>query len=489
MTPQQTLQKYFGYGNFREGQLEIIQAIIHKKPTLAILHTGGGKSICFQIPGLIFPGITIVISPLISLMKDQVDQLRHRHIPATYINSTLEKKEIQNRYQQITENSYKFVYVAPERLNSLQFIKLCQNIEISFIAVDEAHCISMWGHDFRPSYLNIMNFVHKLKLKTKLAIAAFTATATPQVRADIISQLQLQEPQIFLNTFKRDNLSFWVIPCLDSFNQELALFIILKKHISQAGIIYTTTRLKAEYLTRLIKHYWGQDFPIAAYHAGLEKELRAQTQDDFIKNKLHMIVATNAFGMGVDKPNVRWVIHYQMPGSIENYYQEAGRAGRDKKPANCYLLSNPADVKIQYEFICHTHPDKKHPRHKHQLQQLKKLIGYAQATHCRQQFLLEYFGEKSTTCGECDTCTHQKLTLSAADKEYYQRLVSIQKENQELIFTRKLLLLLSLHHPQTVQEYLKIPGIGAGWVEKWYNLISAKLEKGVLYVDDFTTID
>lgn len=470
MTPKQTLQKYFGFDNFRAGQLDIINSILAKKDTLAILPTGGGKSICFQIPGLIMPGTTLVISPLISLMKDQVDALLKKNIAATYINSSLKHSEIQKRLQQLSQQKYKFVYISPERLKTLQFIKVCQKIKISLVAVDEAHCISMWGHDFRPEYTQINQFINSLPAQP--TIAAFTATATKKVRADIIASLELNQPQIFLNSFKRENLSFHVTTCNDNFSQELALFIILKKHRSQAGIIYTTTQKKAAYISRLIKHYWGNDFPISAYHAGLETKLRANIQDQFLTNQLQIITATNAFGMGVDKANVRWVIHYQVSGSLENYYQEAGRAGRDQQPANCYLLFNPIDLEIQKVFINQAHPNENNPLRIHQLNQLQQITTYAKSNSCRQQFILNYFDEKGKPCDQCDICQHTQLKPSTADQNYYQFLSQINLDLNEIVFTQKLMHLLSIHRPQTRSEFLKIPGIGKGWLEKWYNPIS-----------------
>jgi len=474
-TPQQTLQKYFGYSNFRHGQEDIINAILLGKDTLAILPTGGGKSICFQIPGLMLSGTTLVISPLISLMKDQVDALIKKNIAATFINSSLKNKEVKNRLTNLAQQKYKFVYIAPERLQTIQFIKVCQQIKIPFIAIDEAHCISMWGHDFRPEYTQINQFVNRLT--TQPAIAAFTATATKRVRKDIVTSLKLDRPQIFLNSFKRDNLSFHITNCSDNFSQELALFIILKKHQGQAGIIYTTTQKKAEYLAELIKHYWGSNFPINAYHAGLEADLRAVIQDRFLDNQLQIITATNAFGMGVDKANVKWVIHYQVSGNLENYYQEAGRAGRDRQPADCYLLFNPADIEIQKIFINKSHPENDDPLRIHQLSQLQQMITYAKSRVCRQQFILKYFDEKGEICEQCDICKHTKLKPNTADQQYYQFLSQTRQLIPGQVFTPKLIQLLSIHRPETKNEFLKIPGIGAGWIEKWYNQVSKILEK------------
>ena len=338
------------------------------------------------------------------------------------------------------------------------------------------------GHDFRPQYTQINQFINQLT--TQPTLAAFTATATKKVRTDIIASLKLNQPQIFLNSFKRDNLSFHVTGCADNFWQELALFMILKKHRHQAGIIYTTTQKKSEYIAELIKHYWGDNFPISAYHAGLETQLRADIQDQFLNNQLQIITATNAFGMGVDKSNVKWVIHYQISGSLENYYQEAGRAGRDRQPANCYLLFNPVDLEIQKVFIDHAHPEEDHPLRTHQLQQLQQMVAYAKTYTCRQQFILKYFDEQGAVCQQCDRCQYTQLQPTAADQDYYQFIIHLTQHFNQLIFTPKLAQLTSIHRPQTKAEFLKIPGVGLGWMKKWYNPVSRILEKRNARVND-----
>lgn len=297
LSPLKTLHKYFGYPSFRPGQIEIIRSIISGKDTLALLPTGGGKSICFQIPGIILPGTCIVVSPLISLMKDQVDQLTKRGISATYINSSLKKEEIENRLANLAQ--YKFCYVAPERLKTKSFQIICQDLQISLLIIDEAHCISEWGHDFRPSYTDINKFA--ISLKSRPIVAAFTATATKRVVEDIISSLQLIKPQTFSQGFYRHNLHFSVISCASNYQKEVWLFRLLKLNQGKSGIIYTMTRERTEYLVELLKQF---HITAACYHGGLPSQQRATIQDQFIKNKIPLIVATNAFGMGIDKPKV-----------------------------------------------------------------------------------------------------------------------------------------------------------------------------------------
>lgn len=485
---EKTLLKYFGYQSFRPGQLDIVRTLLKKNDALIILPTGGGKSICFQVPGLIFPGVTLVISPLISLMKDQVDTLIKKNILATYLNSTLPEGELESRLREIRNLTYKFVYVAPERLQNEEFIQVCQNIPIDFVAIDEAHCVSMWGHDFRPSYKRIPVFFQKLSRRP--IVAAFTATATHLVQNEISTFLQLQDPQKFTKSFLRDNLTLYNFLCSTQFEKEITLLRLIQKHRGESGIIYTSTRKKTEYLAQYINFLFGNHLsgPVLFYHGGMSSQKRAEVQEAFLNDKAQLIIATNAFGMGVDKSNIRYVIHYQIPGNLENYYQEAGRAGRDRHPAFCYLLSYPPDLSIQVELLKKSFASLSKQHQKIKIQKLKYMIAYAKNTDCLQKTILKYFGENifDDRCTQCSYCLRIKSShyIRKADVKkikkifyYLKHLAKKHKIDPSQIMSKKVIHYMVLLQPQTKNDFLKIPGIGNGWIEQWHDTIQRYLEK------------
>lgn len=388
------LKKYYGYTSFRKGQEDIINSIINKNDVLAIMPTGGGKSICYQIPSMVLEGITIVISPLISLMKDQVDTLKTMGINATYINSSLGHQEFNEILDNIRDDKYKIIYVAPERLDSYEFINIIRDKNISQVAIDEAHCVSQWGHDFRLSYTKIHYFIENFI--SRPVVTAFTATASKEVREDIKSSLRLKSPDIYISGFNRENL---YINIVKSSSKNKYIIDYLENHKEKSGIIYAATRKDVE------KIYDGLEkrgYSVSKYHAGLSKDERDKNQEDFINDKINIMIATNAFGMGIDKPNIRWVIHYNMPQSIENYYQEIGRAGRDNEESECILLFSPGDVHIQQYLIDISVDNPKRKLFQHEkLQQMKDLIY---SNDCYRKSILNYFGDDFE--GNCDSCSN-----------------------------------------------------------------------------------
>lgn len=403
--PISILKKYYGYDDFREGQESVINTILEGNDCLAIMPTGAGKSICYQIPALMFDGITIVISPLISLMQDQVKALKSAQIEACYINSYLTDLEIAKVFADVSDGKYKIMYVSPERLDNVKFWEYCRSLNISMVTVDEAHCLSQWGQDFRPSYLRISEFVKRLPKRP--VVSAFTATATAAVKNDIIERLELINPQITSTGYDRTNLYYRVEATT---KKEKYIVDYILQHQNQAGIIYCATRKNVEKIYEaLIK----VGINATMYHAGLSNSNRKKNQDDFIYDRKDIIVATNAFGMGIDKSNVRFVIHYNMPQSIENYYQEAGRAGRDGEEAECTLLFSSQDIVINKfllenkDFSNVPHEDVELVKHNDSLR-LKAMIEYCQTTSCLRNYILTYFGEnKKGNCNKCGNCSRE----------------------------------------------------------------------------------
>ncbi|WP_418984964.1 DNA helicase RecQ [Agathobaculum sp.] len=404
-TAQEILKQYFGYDSFRPGQDELVQAILSGRDTLGIMPTGAGKSICYQVPALALPGLTLVVSPLISLMKDQVGALNEAGVPAACINSAMSFEEMRDALYFAGRGQYKLLYVAPERLTAPFFLDFARRVPISMVTVDEAHCISQWGQDFRPSYLKILDFLAALPQRP--LVSAFTATATAEVRDDIIRALGLEEPFVITTGFDRPNLYFAVEK---PSSKPSALLAHLMQRRDKSGIVYCSTRKTVEEVCDMLL---SRGLPATRYHAGLDPEERLANQDDFLYDRKTVMVATNAFGMGIDKSNVSFVIHYNMPKNMESYYQEAGRAGRDGEAADCILLYNGQDVRTAEFLIEHSHEnedesmDEKTRRQliERDMERLKQMTFYATTTDCLRRYILNYFGEKAPLCcGHCGNC-------------------------------------------------------------------------------------
>lgn len=413
-TPEEALKALFGYGTFRPGQKEVIDNILSGRDVFAVMPTGAGKSVCYQIPAMLLSGITIVISPLISLMQDQVKALNEAGIPAAFINSSLSENMFYETVNRARRGVYKIIYVAPERLVTDSFLELAQDIRISMLTVDEAHCISQWGQDFRPSYMKIVEFVRLLDRRP--VISAFTATATENVRDDIVCTLGLVNPYTLVTGFDRENLFFQVEKPK---KKEQYILDYIAEHEGDSGIIYCATRKNVDNLYDLLK---SRGISAAKYHAGMSAEERKRMQDAFVFDYISIVVATNAFGMGIDKSNVRFVIHYNMPQSMENYYQEAGRAGRDGLDSKCILLFSPQDIVInrfllerkEMSDLDETDKQTIRERDSRRLQVMEK---YCYTTECLRNYILKYFGENpDKPCGDCGNCLHEFETLDMTDE-------------------------------------------------------------------------
>lgn len=428
MNKKEILQRYFGYSSFRKGQEELIDSLLAGRDVLGIMPTGAGKSVCYQVPALMTDGVALVVSPLISLMKDQVNALVQQGVRAAYFNSSLTDAQYSKALFNALQGMYKIIYVAPERLDTVSFLNFAKRIKIALVAVDEAHCVSQWGQDFRPSYLNINRFLSKLPYRP--TIGAFTATATDEVRDDIIRILQLQNPAVVTTGFDRSNLFFSV---LRPQKKSAKLLELLKERRGKAGIIYCSSRKRVEKLCDLLN---AEGYAATRYHAGLIAEERTKNQDDFVYDRKQIMVATNAFGMGIDKSDVRFVIHYNMPKNLESYYQEAGRAGRDGQDADCILLYGKQDVVTCRHFIEDAEPNEQMTEEqiavfkKKEEDRLRSMTFYCTTGDCLRKFMLGYFGDTyEETCEKCSNCL-TKFEVVDATVEAQKILSCIIKTGQ-----------------------------------------------------------
>lgn len=496
---EKALKQVFGYDSFRPGQATLAESLLQGRDALGVMPTGAGKSICFQIPGILLPGITLVVSPLISLMRDQVNALVQAGVRGAYLNSSLTPRQYQKALYNARQGVYKIIYVAPERLLTPDFLDFALHTEISLLCVDEAHCVSQWGQDFRPSYLKIRQFIETLPHRP--VVGAFTATATQQVRQDILRLLNLQHPRIVVTGFNRENLYFGVRRPRDKFSE---LLHILREEKGKSGIIYCATRKTVEQVCQNLQE---AGFPAARYHAGLPDEERQQSQEDFLYDRKPIMVATNAFGMGIDKSNVSFVVHYHMPKDLESYYQEAGRAGRDGSPARCILLYSGADVRLNQFMIEKEQENEELDAETarqvrgNELERLKQMTFYATNHRCLRRFLLRYFGENPPDhCGNCSVCLKEApsraaqelrpvqkpapLPKGAEDPELFQRLRQLRLTLARsagippyAVFTDATLWEMSARKPRNEAELLSVSGVGEQKLRRYGRLFLEEIRK------------
>lgn len=479
------LRQVFGYDQFRPGQEEVVNSLLEGQDVLAVMPTGAGKSICYQLPALLRQGVAVVVSPLISLMKDQVQSLLQMGVRAAYINSSLSEAQCRKALGNAASGMYKIVYVAPERLLTPGFLWFAEQVQISLLCVDEAHCVSQWGQDFRPSYLQIPEFLRRQP--GKIPVGAFTATATQKVRQDICRMLELRQPLELTTGFDRPNLYFEV-QVLEEKEKYEVLRDYLRRHSDTSGIVYCSTRKKVDLVYSRLE---ADGFHPARYHAGLDAQTRQEAQDDFLFDRVRVMVATNAFGMGIDKSNVAFVIHYNMPLDLESYYQEAGRAGRDGQPADCILLYSPGDVRTGNFLIDNTDepvaPGETEDNHRElQRERLRKMTFYCHSRFCLRGELLRYFGQRTwKPCGNCSVCCPQQQKASPVQlmarraqqqtvweerdldaalltrlKEMRLTLAKRQGVPAFVVFTDATLREICARRPQTEEELMRVPGIG-----------------------------
>ena len=418
MNKLETLRHYFGHDSFRPGQDVMVDALLSGRDALGVMPTGAGKSMCYQVPALMKEGITLVISPLISLMADQVAALKAAGVPAAYLNSTLTPRQMELALERAYQGAYRIIYVAPERLETPSFLRFAKSVKIAMVAVDEAHCVSQWGQDFRPVYLRIADFMDQLPAASRPVMGAFTATATQRVREDIIRHLRLVNPVTITTGFDRPNLYFEVVRCTEGRSRDHTLMEVLRGREGQSGIVYCATRKAVEDVCDKLN---DAGFAASRYHAGLTDEERRQSQEDFQYDRVQVMVATNAFGMGIDKSNVRFVIHYNMPRSMEAYYQEAGRAGRDGEASECILLYSGQDIFTAKWMIEHNPPNEALSAAEQanvrrlDMNRLQSMIDYCTRDLCLRSYILRYFGEKThADCGDCGYCRGVRYASVAA---------------------------------------------------------------------------